>query len=323
MKPPVALAWLTLAAGLFSGALYASPYIALFLLQRAVNEKDASSILSYVDVPSVREGIRQQIGEYVEYTSKADGFNTAWTGLMRGVGGALTESVLSSGLSQKGITQLLETGNLPSESKSSTDPDVLSKALARPATRYLSFDEFTVDLSSKPASPILGFNISRHNLLLWKIASVKLNLSSHDSRSGSGDSKQACGKAIVSVENRLTGYYRFPLADQKKRGLDSPYSERSNEYFWGLGGVDGYFDYRSAGSKRLDEFLGDSSTLSELSSQIIEACPDIGAVSFARSGGGYSVAWYYSPNGVFQGECVEPSREDPARNLKWGQHYCT
>ncbi len=298
--------------------LYASPYVALFFLSSALRQDDAKAVESFLDVPTLRESLRSQIREYIEYSSKADGFNSGWTELAKGIGGSLSESCVVSATSADGIARVFRTGKLDLCDPSPADSEPAETGFSGANLKYLSFDRFAVGFPSDGGSQLQGFELTRRNLFDWKITSARFDLTAIGESGTSSASKIACGKQIARVEQSILSDEKIPIANIRKTSINSPFSERPSAFSFTLGGKDGYVSYDSPGGEKIWTFVN-SSIVGDYSRKIIEACPDVANVHFgvyATDGGGSD--WYYTRQGIIEGQCVPLGQSLPG----WGWGYC-
>lgn len=303
--------------------IYASPYISLFFLSRAIQQDNIKAIKSYLDVSPLRESLRSQVREYIEYSSKADGLNSGWTEFAKGIGGSLSEGCVVSATSADGIARVFRTGKLDLCNTSPADADPVNTGFKGAKLQYLSFDRFAVDFPSDSGSQLQGLELVRRNLFDWKISSASFDLTAIGESGASSAGSISCGKQIASIEQSIVSDERIPIANLQKRPIDSPFQGRSHEYSFILGGQNGYISYDSDGAKRINALLGESDKLQSFSRRVIESCSDIAVVSFGRYATGYALSWYFSNDGIFKGECLSWSRSDPRPVLRWGQRGCT
>jgi len=308
-----------LICSLLAGSLYLSPYVSIFLASRAIKDKDFSSVVKYLDVTSIRDSFRQQIVEYIKYSSKADGLGGgAWGPLYMGIGGAMSELVIQSALSDEGIMKLLETGQSPLSLEGNSGLVDYAMLLNGAKYSYVSFDQFKVGLLGAPAWFPNELIFQRHNLFIWKISSIRLDLASSAESSTSANDRLSCGKAIANVESEISDVSRIPIHESQKLDIESPFAGRSKSYSFILGGTDAFMSYDSPGGKMISGLLSDSAKLERFSRIIVDSCDDIASVGFAKYATGSSLDWYYRPDGVVEGKCVDFGNPLPG----WGWNYC-
>lgn len=303
-----------LCSGLGAAYLYFSPYITVYFLSRAIKSDNAQSIAGFIELPSVRDSIRTQIQEYIEYSSKADGYDAAWTALAKGFGGAISEEVVVRATSPEGIERILRTGQFELDQDSSEEPVHPSQDLSSASLKYLSFDRVIASFPAYSEQSLRSVELTRRNLVDWKITSAEFDFTSPRSKGGVTAQQIACGKSIARVEDDITITGGVPIASFRKEAVESPYQGRQSGFTFVLGG-------RISHKERVNAFLSNSEKLFDLSRQIIAACPDAATVSFAPYATGFRLTWYYSPDAVFKGECIQ-WRLNFRPALRWGQHIC-
>ncbi|MDN7181100.1 DUF2939 domain-containing protein [Caballeronia sp. SEWSISQ10-4 2] len=182
------------------GLIYASPYIALDRLKRAADARDAQTVNQYVDFPSLRESLKDQVGQLL--TRKIDiqksGNPLAMIGAM--IGAALIGPLVDSYATPDGVAALLN--GIPPRGDPGEKPPVPSKANsaaggapeAAPATQpapaaapsapkpppqttagYRSFDTFAVNYQHGAGDARYSAILRRYGLFSWKLVAVELN----------------------------------------------------------------------------------------------------------------------------------------------------
>lgn len=76
--------------------------------------------------------------------------------------------------------------------------------------------------------------------------------------------------------------------------------------------------------RQADAVMNSPQMLKAMATQIIDSCPNIGAVSYNQKHTGYTRTFGLLPNGVREFECVEidHGRNISGRTLSWGQQVC-
>ena len=318
MKALRSLGRFGLFCGLLAGSLYVSPYVSIFLISRAVASKDYGSAIRYLDPPSIRDSFKQQMAEYLKYSSKADGISGgAWGQLYKGIGGAMSELVVQSAISDDAIKKLLETGQSPLPADGDAETIDFGSLLNGAKYSYVSFDQFKVNLSGAPSWFPDELMLQRHNLFTWKIASIRLNLDASANATGSASGKISCGKAIGRVEDEIRAWTKSSAIVTQKSDIDSPFPGRSSLYSFVIKVPDG--SDGTNGEKLISDFLDNQSALEWSSRVVTDSCSDVATVKFGMYATGYWIGYYYTDSGLMKGQCVDPGQNV----LRWGQHYCT
>ncbi|KLU21601.1 membrane protein [Caballeronia mineralivorans PML1(12)] len=192
------------------GLIYASPYIALDRLKRAADARDAQTVNQYVDFPSLRESLKDQVGQLLtrKIDTQKSGNPLAMIGAL--IGAALIGPLVDSYATPDGVAALLngipprgdpgEKPPVPSEANSpagaapGTAPAPLSAAPAQPAPTtvapsapsapkpppqttagYRSFDTFAVNYQHGAGDARYSAILRRYGLFSWKLVAVELN----------------------------------------------------------------------------------------------------------------------------------------------------
>jgi hypothetical protein len=192
------------------GWIYASPYIALDRLKRAADARDAQTVNQYVDFPSLRDSLKDQVGQLL--TRKIDmqksGNPLAMIGAM--IGAALIGPLVDSYATPDGVAALLngipprgepgERPPVPSEANNSAGaapgaapaPQPATPAQPAPAAAapsapsapkpppqttagYRSFDTFAVNYQHGAGNARYSAILRRYGLFSWKLVAVELN----------------------------------------------------------------------------------------------------------------------------------------------------
>ena len=192
------------------GLIYASPYIALDRLKRAADARDAQTVNQYVDFPSLRESLKDQVGQLLtrKIDTQKSGNPLAMIGAM--IGAALIGPLVDSYATPDGVAALLngipprgdpgEKPPVPSEANSAagaapeTAPAPQPAMPAQPAPTaaapsapsapkpppqttagYRSFDTFAVNYQHGAGDARYSAILRRYGLFSWKLVAVELN----------------------------------------------------------------------------------------------------------------------------------------------------
>src|ERR1700731_3478461 len=108
------------------GLIYVSPYIALDRLKRAADARDAQTVNQYVDFPSLRESLKDQVGQLLtrKIDTQKSGNPLAMIGAM--IGAALIGPLVDSYATPDGVAGLLN--GIPPRGDPGKKPPVPSEA---------------------------------------------------------------------------------------------------------------------------------------------------------------------------------------------------
>ncbi len=182
------------------GLIYASPYIALDRLKRAADARDAQTVNQYVDFPSLRESLKDQVGQLLtrKIDTQKSGNPLAMIGAM--IGAALIGPLVDSYATPDGVAALLngipprgdpgEKPPVPSEANSAAGgapeaapaqpaPTAVAPSSPKPPQQttagYRSFDTFAVNYQHGAGNARYSAILRRYGLFSWKLVAVELN----------------------------------------------------------------------------------------------------------------------------------------------------
>lgn len=177
MKPKTlagALAALCVAA---AGLLYASPYIALHQIGKAVERRDAQALSGYVDFPALRESIKGQMMARLQ--SQMSGSGDRASNPLAGFGQQLAQGLVSQFtealVSPDGVMLMLEKGK-PGKPTDVAAAGVGVDTQGGPprkdySVEYQGWSKVFVHPRGEPG----GFIFRREGLMGWRLVAVKMD----------------------------------------------------------------------------------------------------------------------------------------------------
>lgn len=175
MKPRV-LAGAAFVCIATAGLLYASPYLALRNIAKAVEEKDAERVSRYVDFPALRENVKAQMLARLDGQLQAPEMKD---NPMAGFGRALAAGVVNQAtdvlVSPTGVMLMMKNG------KPGKPADVAVAGVGVDTQGDVPRKEFEVDYQGwskifvHPKDEQGGFIFKRDGLLGWKLIAVKMD----------------------------------------------------------------------------------------------------------------------------------------------------
>jgi hypothetical protein len=73
----------------------------------------------------------------------------------------------------------------------------------------------------------------------------------------------------------------------------------------------------------VDAVMNSNQMLTAMATQVIDSCPNIGAVTYSKKHTGDIRTFGLLTNGVRQFDCAAPlDRNKPRRMIPWGQQFC-
>lgn len=170
---------------IFAIYLYASPYIALYNIKNAAEQKDADKLSGYIDFPSVKQSIKDQIKatmvEELAASDEQDGFEALGTMLAA----AMIDPIVDGVVTPDGVALMLQGQKLDFDSSNDTSED---KAKAKNEdidykAGYLSFNRFKVQIIDAD-DPDESLDVIMHrDGLSWKVTRISFSLDSKDKNS--------------------------------------------------------------------------------------------------------------------------------------------
>lgn len=188
---------------LAAGYAYASPYIALAMLQRAIEQKSAKDVEKFIDFSDVRDSLRSQLSEYIKDYTRGDQGDTGLGRLSAGIGGALGGTLIDLVVQPSNLQDWLSgSGVFEGQSENiSISPERLKASYPGITIGYLGPEVFEVRFSN--LQPIQSISMERRNLIFWKVNSMGIDMS------GLSDSSRLSPPRISAPGNEVfkDGYY--------------------------------------------------------------------------------------------------------------------
>jgi hypothetical protein len=179
------LPWLVGLVVIFLIYLYASPYIALYNIKNAAEQKDADKLSGYIDFPSVKQSIKDQVKaamvEELAASDEQDGFEALGTMLAA----AMIDPLIDGLVTPDGVALMLQGQKLDFELNNDTPEDVPEAKNDNIDYKagYLSFNRFKVEIiDANDADESLDVIMHRDGLS-WKVTRISFSLDSKDKKS--------------------------------------------------------------------------------------------------------------------------------------------
>lgn len=151
--------------------LYASPYLALNNIKNAAQARDADKLSSYIDFPSVKQGVKEQVkakfaSEMITGENQ-NGFEALGSMLAASMIDTLVDGLITpDGMAAMMLEKSTEADTTQEESNEFKELDY--------ETSYTSFNSFQVDINNKENR---GVKITLYrDGLRWKINNIDLPL---------------------------------------------------------------------------------------------------------------------------------------------------
>lgn len=160
-----------------AGLLYASPYLALRSIGKAIDAKDADTVAEYVDFPALRESVKgQMLIKMQSEMQKPDMAANPLAGLGQMLVAGLVNQMVETLVSPAGVMLMLENGKpgKPSDvAAAGAGVDTQAGTTRRKdfAVDYQGWSKVFVHPKNEPG----GFVFRRDGLMGWKLVAVKMD----------------------------------------------------------------------------------------------------------------------------------------------------
>ena len=220
------LPWLAGLVVLFLIYLYASPYIALHNIKKAAEQGDADRLSGYIDFPSVKQSIKDQIKaalvEELVSNKEQDGFEALGTMLAT----AMIDPLIDGLVTPDGVALMVQgekldfdlNNDMPEDKPKANNEEVNYKA------RYLSFNRFKVQITDADDSEQSLDVIMRRDWLSWKVTTINFNMDSKDTQFDTGTAASSVADLDWADEETARDDYFDDLADVRERPDTDPSS---------------------------------------------------------------------------------------------------
>jgi hypothetical protein len=189
--------------GLIAGYLYATPYITLFMLKRAIEAKSAKEVEKFIDFADVRDSLRSQLADYLQEQVAKDPDTAGFEGLATGIGTALGGSIIDTAIRPGNLQKWLNSSEnkkrdtvlpLPSFHNLVSSPSLNSMG-------YQSVDTFALRLTND--APLSSVVLERSNIVNWKIVAINLNPASISAAVDAGKAESQYSEPLASQKRAI------------------------------------------------------------------------------------------------------------------------
>lgn len=157
---------------LVAGYLYASPYLALNNIKNAAKARDAEELSSYIDFPSVKQGVKDQVKAKFATEMLTGGDQGGFEALGSMFATAMIDQLVDGLVSPEGLSAMMlgdqeqAAKEAPTTQEQSSPSDNLEYE-----TGYDSFNDFHVNLSNPTTDKTVKVMLHRDGLN-WKIVDI-------------------------------------------------------------------------------------------------------------------------------------------------------
>lgn len=154
-----------------AGYLYASPYLALNSIKNAAQERDADKISSYIDFPSVKQGVKDQLKAKVAREMITSDSNDGFEALGSMFATAMIDPIVDGWVTPDGIAAIMVEDEKNSSKNATSGKDKSNDVEYE--TSYDSFNVFHVDIGEIEKND--GIRVTMHrDGLSWKVTGIDL-----------------------------------------------------------------------------------------------------------------------------------------------------
>lgn len=156
----------------------ASPYIAAHKIKQAAEQKDAEALAEYVDFPSVRQSLKEQIkaAAMKEYSKDKELMENPFAALGIGLLNVAVDQMIDAAVTPAGVAQLstagipkidLQSGKVSNTTAATKDGSIIQDS----SMSYESLDKFSIKIKDK-AGVEGKLVLRREGLFSWKLKDV-------------------------------------------------------------------------------------------------------------------------------------------------------
>ena len=169
---------LAITLALFATYIMAAPFFTVYQIQSAAEKNDGEALSEYIDFPSVRQSLKDQINVMFakEILADEDMRDNPFAALGTAFAGVMLDKMLDAYVTPAGITQLMAGENPQSGTEQGGDSDSGSerKPLKDASMSYKSIDKFVVKVEGAHGGEVEF--ILRRQGINWKITEVIIPL---------------------------------------------------------------------------------------------------------------------------------------------------
>lgn len=175
MKSKTLASLVVVAAIAIGGLLYASPYLALRSIGKAIDAKDADTVAEYVDFPALRESVKGQLLIKMQTElQKPEMKDNPFAGLGQMLAASMVNQVVDTLVSPAGVMLMLENGKpgKPADvAAAGVGVDTQVSQRKNMAVNYQGWSKVFVHPKDQPG----GFVFHRDGLMGWKLIAIKMD----------------------------------------------------------------------------------------------------------------------------------------------------
>ena len=169
---------LGIAAGLFAIYIVAAPYITVHQMKSAAESHDGEALSEYVEFPSVRQSIKDQVNVMFAKKMAEDEEmkNNTFAAFGAALAGMMVDKMVDAYVTPTGITQLMAGGKPQPQATQGEEASssAARKPLSDASMSYESLDKFVVRVKGNDGGE--GKFVLRRRGLSWKLTDIIIPL---------------------------------------------------------------------------------------------------------------------------------------------------
>jgi hypothetical protein len=159
---------------------YASPYITLHNMKNAVEANDSNKVSTYINFPSVRQNLKDQVNAYIMKKMSTSNRTDGMEQLSSMFAMSMVEKIVDLAITPEGITLMMQ-GKKPNtgfNTPSHTSTSNTANSVETYSTRYLSFNQFEVNIKAQGKPETISIVLERDGLS-WKVVKINIPMDNH------------------------------------------------------------------------------------------------------------------------------------------------
>jgi Protein of unknown function (DUF2939) len=158
----------------FCALFYLTPYLALYNMKSAAEDRNAAKLSSHVNFPALKDSIKATINSKIATETKG---KNPYGELGAVFAAALIGPLVDTLVSPENLAKLFEGEKPQIATKKETPSPAESESKSKPdiSMKYESYDQFVVNIKNKDSlSDPLGLILIRDGLFSWKLSGLRM-----------------------------------------------------------------------------------------------------------------------------------------------------
>lgn len=157
------------------GYIVAAPYITVHQMKSAAKNHDAEALSEYIEFPSVRQSLKDQMNALVLKEMGSDQMkDNPFAALGATFAGVMVDKMVDAYVTPSGITQIMAGEKPGTESENQTSNGSANEPLSDASMKYESLNKFVVNVGN--ANEKTGKLVLRRNGIGWKLTEIIIPL---------------------------------------------------------------------------------------------------------------------------------------------------